>query len=65
MNAPLTTSALDAFLPTQALEDIDQAWDRDILPQLRDYIAIPAKSPMFDPLWAEHGHIDAVVRNAA
>lgn len=65
MNAPLTSSALDAFLPAQALEDIDQAWDREILPQLRDYIAIPAKSPMFDPLWAEHGHIDAVVRNAA
>jgi acetylornithine deacetylase/succinyl-diaminopimelate desuccinylase-like protein len=65
MNAPLTSSALDAFLPAQALEDIDQAWDREILPQLRDYIAIPAKSPMFDPLWTEHGHIDTVVRKAA
>jgi acetylornithine deacetylase/succinyl-diaminopimelate desuccinylase-like protein len=65
MNAPLSAAARDAFQPAQALEDVSQAWDRDILPQLRDYITIPAKSPMFDPQWAEHGHIDAVVRNAA
>lgn len=64
MNA-LSAAARDAFLPAKALQDIDQAWDREILPQLRDYIAIPAKSPMFDPQWAEHGHIEAVVRHAA
>lgn len=65
MNAPLSATERNAFLPAQALQDIHQVWDREILPQLRDYIAIPAKSPMFDPRWAEHGHIDAVVRNAA
>jgi acetylornithine deacetylase/succinyl-diaminopimelate desuccinylase-like protein len=32
--------------------------------QLSRYIAIPAKSPMFDPDWAQHGLIDLVVQNA-
>ncbi|QKO23434.1 M20 family metallopeptidase [Rhodoferax sp. BAB1] len=58
--APLTV--LDT---AQALEEISRAWDGDILRQLSDYIAIPAKSPMFDPLWAQHGYIDTVVRHAA
>lgn len=46
-------------------EEIDRTWRTEILRQLQDYIAIPAKSPMFDPDWAAHGHIDAVVRHAA
>ena len=28
---------------------IDRTWDADIVPQLTDYIRIPAKSPHFDP----------------
>ena len=32
---------------------------------LTDYIAIPAKSPMFDADWQKHGYIDRVVRDAA
>jgi hypothetical protein len=36
-----------------------------IVPALTDYIAVPAKSPMFDADWAEHGHIERVVRDAA
>ena len=39
----------------------DQVWDEEILPALSDYIAIPAKSPGFDPDWAANGHIDAAV----
>lgn len=58
--APLTV--LDT---AQALEEISRAWDDDIVRQLSDYIRIPAKSPMFDPQWAQHGYIDAVVRQAA
>ncbi len=46
-------------------DEVSRAWDEDIVRQLSDYIAIPAKSPMFDPQWVEHGHIDTVVRNAA
>ncbi|HNI86446.1 MAG TPA: M20/M25/M40 family metallo-hydrolase, partial [Ottowia sp.] len=49
----------------QARARIDAQWDGDILRQLTDYIAIPAKSPVFDPDWAAHGFIDAVVRQAA
>lgn len=62
MNARLPASA---FQPARALTEVSRAWDEDIVRQLQDYIAIPAKSPMFDPQWAQHGYIDTVVRNAA
>ncbi|WP_137891613.1 M20 family metallopeptidase [Ramlibacter sp. 2FC] len=66
MNAPLhrelPAGALDA---AAALDHVTRAWDGDILRQLTDYIAIPAKSPAFDADWAAHGHIETVVRNAA
>jgi acetylornithine deacetylase/succinyl-diaminopimelate desuccinylase-like protein len=60
MNAParpVETAALAAYA--------DTAWDQRIVPALMDYIAVPAKSPMFDAAWAEHGLIDRVVRDAA
>ncbi len=44
---------------------VDTAWRERIVPQLQDYIAIPAKSPLFDADWAAHGLIDRVVRDAA
>jgi acetylornithine deacetylase/succinyl-diaminopimelate desuccinylase-like protein len=44
---------------TRAL--VQQAWDGDIVPALTEYIRIPAKSPMYDVQWAEHGHIDRAV----
>jgi acetylornithine deacetylase/succinyl-diaminopimelate desuccinylase-like protein len=40
---------------------VQRAWDADIVPALTDYIRIPAKSPMYDAQWAEHGHIDRAV----
>ena len=40
---------------------IDRLWDTDIVPTLTDYIRIPNKSPMFDPGWAEHGHMAKAV----
>src|SRR5688572_17871257 len=40
---------------------VQRAWDADIVPALTDYIRIPAKSPMYDARWAEHGHIDRAV----
>jgi len=54
---PDDASALAAF--------VDRTWDDEIVPALTDYIAIPAKSPMFDPDWVAHGHIERVVRDAA
>jgi acetylornithine deacetylase/succinyl-diaminopimelate desuccinylase-like protein len=62
MNARIPETALNA---AQALEQVSGQWDNSILPQLKDYIAIPAKSPNFDADWASNGHIAAVVRNAA
>ena len=62
MNARVPESV---FQPVQALDEVSRAWDQDIVTQLTEYIRIPAKSPMFDAQWAEHGYIDAVVRNAA
>ena len=61
MNARFPNPIFDT---TQALTQVSQAWDTDLVKQLTDYIAIPAKSPMFDADWAQHGLIDAVVQNA-
>lgn len=62
MNARVPPAALNA---TQALTQVSQAWDGDIVARLQDYIRIPAKSPAFDPNWAAAGHIDTVVRQTA
>jgi acetylornithine deacetylase/succinyl-diaminopimelate desuccinylase-like protein len=40
---------------------VDQSWGDEIVPTLVDYIKIPNKSPLFDPDWAAHGHMDAAV----
>lgn len=37
--------------------EIEQQWNQDIIPLLEKYITIPAKSPLFDKQWREHGHI--------
>ncbi|AVS63883.1 peptidase M20 [Paracidovorax avenae] len=54
-----------AFQPDQALSQLSQRWDGDILRQLTEYIAIPAKSPGFAPDWEQQGLLDRVLRNAA
>jgi acetylornithine deacetylase/succinyl-diaminopimelate desuccinylase-like protein len=35
---------------------IDREWDT-ALPVLQEYIAVPARSPMFDPDWEANGHL--------
>jgi len=65
MNAPHTPELAAVLDAAAAQRQIDAQWDGDILRQLTDYIAIPAKSLAFDPAWAAHGFIDTVVRNAA
>ena len=62
MTARLPDSVLNT---TQALAHVSQAWDGDIVQRLSDYIAIPAKSPMFDADWLAHGYLETVVRNTA
>ena len=46
-------AALQAF--------VDGRWDTSVLPVLEQYIAIPNKSPAFDPDWQAHGHMDRAV----
>ncbi len=55
----------DVLNAAQAQSQVTRQWDEVIVPQLKDYIAIPAKSPSFDPNWALNGHIETVMRNAA
>ncbi len=64
-------NARDPLLPIQPDEAAaiaaftDRTWDEEIVPALTRYIAVPAKSPMFDPDWERNGHIDRVIRDAA
>jgi len=43
---------------------VARTWNESIVPQLVEYIRVPAKSPHFDPQWEAHGHIERVVRLA-
>lgn len=43
---------------------IASQWDAEIVPQITDYIRIPAKSPHFDPQWLANGHIERVIQLA-
>jgi len=43
---------------------VGRNWDASIVPQLVEYIRIPAKSPHFDPRWEANGHIEKVIRLA-
>ena len=64
-------NARDPNLPLQADEATALGafaaalWDDEIVPALTDYIAVPAKSPMFDADWAANGHIEKVLTQAA
>ena len=62
MNARVAPAVLNAL---QIDADVAQMWDSDIVQQISDYIAIPAKSPVFDPDWEAHGYLDTVMRRAA
>lgn len=40
---------------------IDRKWDDSIVPELQEYVAIPNKSPAFDPDWQANGHMERAV----
>ena len=44
-----------------AIAQVETAWETSIIPELQRYIAIPNKSPAFDPDWAEHGYMEDAV----
>jgi acetylornithine deacetylase/succinyl-diaminopimelate desuccinylase-like protein len=47
--------------PEETREFLHRRWDEEVLPALARSIAIPAKSPAFDPEWSAHGHIDNAI----
>lgn len=57
MTDAATQTALPAF--------VHDVWEREIVPELTEYIRIPCKSPMFDAAWAEHGYIEQAVQQIA
>src|SRR5205823_11179039 len=54
-------SAIMAIEGKKLGEFVQRTWDAAIVPALTEYVRIPAKSPMFDREWAEHGHLDRAV----
>jgi acetylornithine deacetylase/succinyl-diaminopimelate desuccinylase-like protein len=44
---------------------IDETWEREIVPELTSYIAIPCKSPFFDKDWQKNGHMEKAVQQIA
>jgi acetylornithine deacetylase/succinyl-diaminopimelate desuccinylase-like protein len=65
MNARDPNLPLQPDEATAIAEFANRTWDEEIVPALTDYIAIPAKSPMFDADWQKNGHLERVVRDAA
>ena len=47
--------------PGDVRDTVSRVWDDEILPALTAYIEVPAVSVLYDPGWADHGHVaDAV-----
>ena len=44
---------------------VETTGEESILPVLTEYVAVPAKSPAFDPDWKSNGHLDRAVAMAA
>jgi acetylornithine deacetylase/succinyl-diaminopimelate desuccinylase-like protein len=43
---------------------VNRLWDSEILPTMKDYIAIPNQSPLYDPQWRQNGHMARAVELA-
>src|SRR5450755_3355526 len=64
LNRPRRHMKTPAMNSAQLLSAISSQWDDEIVPQLTEYIRIPAKSPDFDPKWESNGHIERAIRLA-
>jgi acetylornithine deacetylase/succinyl-diaminopimelate desuccinylase-like protein len=49
------------MLTSQLTTHVNAFWDRAILPALQEYICVPNESPLFDPDWQAHGHMERAV----
>jgi acetylornithine deacetylase/succinyl-diaminopimelate desuccinylase-like protein len=47
---------------SRAVTSIESLWSNSILPRLVEYVRIPNKSPVFDPDWESHGHMEAAAQ---
>src|SRR3546814_13087840 len=66
MNARIPDDAMPSALNPESLQTfVDEKWDDEIVPALTEYIAVPAKSPAFDPDWAKTEYLERGVRSAA
>jgi acetylornithine deacetylase/succinyl-diaminopimelate desuccinylase-like protein len=48
--------------PGELQRFVDGIWDHSIVPELCNYVRIPNKSPLFDPEWEQHGHMEKAVQ---
>ncbi|MBI3775442.1 MAG: M20 family metallopeptidase [Gammaproteobacteria bacterium] len=64
MTARDAIPALNALDTNRLFDDVSHHWDAEIVPQLIEYVKLPAKSPHFDRDWVQHGYIDAAVEQA-
>jgi len=64
MTARPPLSPAPAIDTAALLDTVSRQWDAEIVPQLIEYVRIPAKSPGFDHDWAKHGYLDAAVAQA-
>jgi acetylornithine deacetylase/succinyl-diaminopimelate desuccinylase-like protein len=56
----------DAVGTKDAIVDIiEDIWETSAIPALKDYVAIPAKSPGFDPDWEANGYLMKALELAA
>lgn len=46
---------------SQLTSHLNAFWDGEILPALQEFIRIPNESPLFDPDWQAHGHMERAV----
>lgn len=49
------------MLTSQLTTHINTFWDQEIVPTLQEYVRIPNESPLFDPDWQVHGHMQRAV----
>src|SRR6266852_4296528 len=49
------------MLTSQLTTHINAFWKQEILPALHEYIRVPNESPLFDPDWQAHGHMQRAV----
>ncbi|KVD82982.1 peptidase M20 [Burkholderia sp. ABCPW 14] len=61
----MTIATAPAIDHDRLADFIERKWNDEILHALTDYIAVPAKSPAFDPDWAKRGYLERVVVDAA